>query len=147
MVSLVVVTILEDLRTVETLEALRERYCARDGDWVRSVADRCGLGEEHRTDLRRIEDAAYGLRWLEIAHGLWLDVRRSLARQLPLKLLRELRRRVTHGKAWSPSAVFLGCRVVLGEARWGQRTERLNWLIWWPTYPRDPPAAQPNSES
>ena len=85
----VVAKILDELRTVASLGALREQYCGRDGEWVRTVADRCGLGEAHRTDLRRVEDAAYGLRWLELAHGLCLDLRHSLATQVPLSLIGE----------------------------------------------------------
>ena len=43
-----------------------------------------GLGPESRADVRRLEDAAYGLRWLELAHGRRFDLRRSLVPQLPL---------------------------------------------------------------
>jgi hypothetical protein len=41
------------------------------------------LGEAHRADLRRSEDAAFGLRSLEFAFGLRFDLRRSLAPQWP----------------------------------------------------------------
>jgi hypothetical protein len=34
--------------------------------------------------LRRMEDAAYGLRWLETAHGWRCDLNASLVAQLPL---------------------------------------------------------------
>jgi hypothetical protein len=57
------------------------------GDWICHVAHGCELGEDHRPNLRRIQYAAYGLRWLEIVHGLRLDLRRSLVRQLPVGLL------------------------------------------------------------
>ena len=79
--------ILDDLQAVDSPEALRQRYAERDGEWAHGVAARKGLGEEHHADLRRIEDAAYGLRWLELAHGLRFDLSRSLAAQLPLALL------------------------------------------------------------
>ena len=46
-----------------------------------------GLGQEHRAEVRRLEDAAHGLRWLELAHGLRFDLRRSLVPQLPLRRL------------------------------------------------------------
>ena len=46
-----------------------------------------GLGPEPRADVRRLEDAAHGLRWLELAHGLRFDLRRSLVPQLPLRRL------------------------------------------------------------
>jgi hypothetical protein len=39
--------------------------------------------------LRRLEDAAYGLRWVEVAHGLRFDLDRSLVPQLPLSVLGE----------------------------------------------------------
>ena len=86
-VGAVVGSILDQLRDVASQQALRERYCERDGDWVWGVAARQGLGEEHHADLRRIEDAAFGLRWLELAHGLRFDLRGSLVPQLPLALL------------------------------------------------------------
>lgn len=86
-VGVVVGAILGELRALESPGSLRRRYCAHDGDWVCQVAHDCGLGDEHRTNLRRIEDAAYGLRWLEIVHGLRFDLGSSLVRQLPLGLL------------------------------------------------------------
>lgn len=79
------------LRAYDSLDDLRQRSCARDGEWAHGVAARRGLGEEHRADVRRIEDAAYGLRWLELAHRLRLDLSRSLVLQLPLTLLGEER--------------------------------------------------------
>ena len=47
----VLAKILEELRTVASLGALRERYCGHDGEWVRTLADRCRLGEVLRADL------------------------------------------------------------------------------------------------
>jgi transcriptional regulator with XRE-family HTH domain len=38
---------------------------------------------------RRVEDAAFGLRWLEIAHGWRFDLTKSLARDLPLAWLND----------------------------------------------------------
>ena len=86
-VGVVVAKVLDGLQAVASLGALRERYCGHDGEWVHTLADRYGLGEAHRSDLRRLEDAAYGLRWLELAGGLRFDLRRSLVPQLPLSLL------------------------------------------------------------
>ena len=83
----VVATILDELRAVASQQALRERYRDRDGEWARGVAARQGLGEEQQADLRRVEDAAFGLRWLELTHGRRFDLRRSLVPQLPLGLL------------------------------------------------------------
>jgi hypothetical protein len=87
-VGVVVAAILQHLRmVVDSLEGLRQEYCAHDSTWVAGVANRCSVDEGQQTGLRRVEDAAYGLRWLEIAHSLQLDVRRSLVGQLPPGLL------------------------------------------------------------
>lgn len=86
LVGVVVATALDVLRAVTSPGALRESYCARDGEWIRAVAERCGLDDARRSNLRRLQDAAYGLRWLEIAGRLRLDLRRSLVPQLPLSL-------------------------------------------------------------
>ena len=83
----VVVAVLDDLRASQSLEVLWRQYRDQDGEWVHGVAGRCGLDPTHRSDLRRVEDAAYGLRWLELAHGLRLDPRRSLVPQFPLGFL------------------------------------------------------------
>jgi len=48
------------------------------------LADQRGLADACRADLRRIEDAAYGLRWLEVAQGLRFDLRSSLMPQLSI---------------------------------------------------------------
>ncbi len=82
--GVVVAAVLAHLRDVTSPEALRQRYCAHDGEWVRGVAVRSGLDEEQPVDLRRIEDAAYGLRWLEIEHARHFDLRKSLVPQLSL---------------------------------------------------------------
>jgi hypothetical protein len=62
-------------------------YLERDGEWAHALADQRGLGSTCRADLRRIEDAAHGLRWLEVVHGQRFDLSRSLVPQLPLALL------------------------------------------------------------
>jgi hypothetical protein len=79
--------ILDDLRAVGAVDALRRRYAERDGEWAHAVADQRGLGERYRPDVRRIEDAAYGLRWLAVPQGSRFDLRRSLVPQPPLALL------------------------------------------------------------
>jgi hypothetical protein len=80
-------TILGELRGVESAGALRQHYCERDGDWARAAGGRCGLSDQPQADVRRVEDAAYGLRWLELARRLRLNPARSLVPQLPLTLL------------------------------------------------------------
>ena len=86
-VGKVVAAVLEDFRATGSPDALRTRYCEHDGTWIRNVAARYGLGGEHGAILRRAEDAAYGVRWLEIAGGLRFDPCTSLVPQLPLRLL------------------------------------------------------------
>ena len=86
-VGAAVTAVLDELRGAATTEALRRHYRERDGDWAATVIARRGLGNEEPLDLRRLEDTAYGLRWLELAHGRRFDLKRSLARQLPLHLL------------------------------------------------------------
>jgi transcriptional regulator with XRE-family HTH domain len=83
----VVAAILQDLRAVGSLDLLRRRYAERDGEWAHALADQRGLGERCRADMRRIEDAAYGLRWLEIARASCFDPSRSQVPQLPLAVL------------------------------------------------------------
>ena len=83
----VVAAILKDLRAVGSLDALRRRYAERDGEWAHALADQHGLGDHCRPDIRRIEDAAYGLRWLEVTQRSRFDPSRSLVPQLPLALL------------------------------------------------------------
>ena len=43
---------------------------------------------------RRVDEAAFGLRWLEIAHASRFNLKRSLARELPLAWLNDPGRRV-----------------------------------------------------
>src|SRR5262245_42328575 len=57
--------------------ALRGHYGERDSDWARGVVARDGLRDVPGAGLRRAEDAAYGLRWLELADGLTLALERS----------------------------------------------------------------------
>ena len=83
----VVAAMLEELRTTASPAALRQRYGERGGEWAQGMAAEQGLGQEHRADVRRLEDAGYGLRWLELAHGLRFDLHRSLVPQLPLRRL------------------------------------------------------------
>jgi transcriptional regulator with XRE-family HTH domain len=86
-VGAAVAAIVSDLRGVTTVEMLHRHYRERDGDWAPAVVARRGRGDEGRPDLRQVEDAAYGLRWLELAHGRHLELGRSLVPQLSLALL------------------------------------------------------------
>ena len=83
----VVAAILEDLRAVDSLDALRRRHAERHGEWADAIAVQGGLGEQSRADIRRIEDAAFGLQWLEVTRGSRFDLHRSLVPQLRLGLL------------------------------------------------------------
>jgi transcriptional regulator with XRE-family HTH domain len=79
----IVTAILNELRAAESTEGLRRWYVEHDGDRARGVAATQRISEPDAGWVRRIEDAAYGLRWLELTHGVLLDPRRSLAAQLP----------------------------------------------------------------
>ena len=79
--------VLGELRGIATLEGLLGHYRGRDGDWVRAILDPLDPDAGSAADLRRVEDAAYGLRWLALAHGLAFRLDRSLIPQLPLRLL------------------------------------------------------------
>ena len=83
----VIAAVLDHVRAEESPEALRDRYREHGGNWVHGVAAQCGLSQEHGANLRRMEDAAYGLRWLEIAHGWRCDLNASLVGQFPLSWL------------------------------------------------------------
>ena len=87
MIGAVVAAVLDDLRLASSTELLRARYCERDGEWAHRVAIQNGLGLERQTEVRRIEDGAYGLRWLELAHEVTFELTRSVVPQLPLRLL------------------------------------------------------------
>ncbi len=95
--DIVVAAALELLRAVASPEALRHHYRERDGDWIHGVAAQCRLPNDLRLDLRRIEDAAYGLRWLELTHGLYFDPLQALTTQLAVCLLGERRGRGLSG--------------------------------------------------
>lgn len=86
-VGAVIAVALRDLRGVERVERLCRRYCEDDSSWIRGLAAKVLAGLGRQVNLRRVEDAAYGLRWLELAHGLRFDLGHSLVRQLPLALL------------------------------------------------------------
>ena len=75
---------------MDALDGLRRRYVERDAEWAHAIADQRGLGEQCRPDVRRIEDAAYGLRWLEVTRGSRFELGRSLVPQLPLGLFSDL---------------------------------------------------------
>ena len=79
-----VAAVLDELRVVVFPDDLRRAYCERDGEWVRALAARQRMGDDHKADLRRVEDAGFGLRWLELTHGVRYDLRRSLVPQVPL---------------------------------------------------------------
>jgi transcriptional regulator with XRE-family HTH domain len=83
----VVTAILNQLRAAESTEGLRRWYVEHDGDRARGVAAAQRISGPDGAWVRRIEDAAYGLRWLELTRGVLLDPRRSLAAQLPPGLL------------------------------------------------------------
>jgi hypothetical protein len=78
-----VAAVLDELRGTVARDALRGHYRERDGDCAATVIARRGLSEQQQRGARRAEDAAYGLRWLELAHGRRFDLGRSLVPQIP----------------------------------------------------------------
>lgn len=86
-VGAVIAVALEELHAVEQLGGLRRRYCEDHSSWIRGVVEKVYSGSELQVNLRRLEDAAYGVRWLELAYGLRFDLGRSLVGQVPLALL------------------------------------------------------------
>jgi transcriptional regulator with XRE-family HTH domain len=76
---------LELLRGIMDAASLRESYL-HSAPWHRA-RDATSPGTDSGVDRRRIEDAAYGLRWLEVTGGWHFDLSRSMVPQLSLALL------------------------------------------------------------
>jgi hypothetical protein len=85
--GVIVSALLDQLRTLDSGEALRLHYVEHDGNWAHQWADEREHDHESRGDIRRLEDASYGLRWLEIARRIQFNLTASLVKQLPLCLL------------------------------------------------------------
>jgi hypothetical protein len=81
-VGAVVAALLEYLRETGSPGGLRERYRTGPAGWASGPSVGLVLAGLSAADLRRAEDAAHGLRWLELVHGLRFDPRRSLVGQL-----------------------------------------------------------------
>jgi transcriptional regulator with XRE-family HTH domain len=88
-VGVILAAMLDGLAAVGSPEALGWHYVERDGEWAHGMTDRSGYGQQCHTEVRRIEDAAYGMRWLELARELRLDLSWSLVPQLPRSLFSE----------------------------------------------------------
>ncbi|MDA8219892.1 MAG: hypothetical protein M0Z94_20010 [Dehalococcoidales bacterium] len=71
-----VAVIVDNLREIDSLGALRQRYCTDDGSGVHPPTAKRIPNTMHQGDQRRVEDAAFGLRWLTLAHGIHLDLNR-----------------------------------------------------------------------
>jgi hypothetical protein len=70
------------------MEALHQQNSEGDSSSRgHAVAAPLTPGANEPGDLRRADDAAYRLRWLELRHGLRLDLGRSLVHQVPLVVL------------------------------------------------------------
>ena len=61
-VGSMVVVILDNLREVDSLGTLRQQYCEGDGGGVHPLTEKLIPNTMHQGDLRRVEDAAFGLR-------------------------------------------------------------------------------------
>ena len=75
----VILARLEETRGLTTMNELRHHYCERAGGWPANTATPMPMC----ATIRRSEDAAYGLRWIDISTGITLDPRGSL-RRFPL---------------------------------------------------------------
>jgi len=87
MVGAAVAVILDDLQVIVLPAPHRRHDGARDGDGAHGVAGRSGFGEEYGSDLRWVEDAAHGLRRIEVVHNVRFLLERSLAHYPSLGLL------------------------------------------------------------
>jgi hypothetical protein len=82
-----IATRLAPLRAVGTIEGLRQRYAESHEDWDATVLGRASADAYRQSGRYRAEDAACGLRWLEITAGMLLDLHRSLTPQIPSSVL------------------------------------------------------------
>jgi hypothetical protein len=85
--GVIVAELLDELRRVESVAGLRERYWNDDGSWIRGVAAALLSATLPGADLQRVEEVAYGLRWVEVTCGIEVDLSHSLIRQVPVALL------------------------------------------------------------
>ena len=87
--------ILDSLQTAKDLAGLRRAYvdagsvCSTGG-----AASGTGAGAAER----RVEDAAFGLRWLQMVHARRFGLTKSLAREVPLEWLRDPSTGVRHAR-------------------------------------------------
>src|SRR5204862_3801619 len=79
--------VLQVLREADSLNGLPERYRAEPGEWASRLAPDCKADGLPAADRRRAEEAAFGLRWLELERGLRFDTGCSLVGQLALSIL------------------------------------------------------------
>ncbi len=120
-----VVDILGELRSLATARELLGHYCGHDGDWALTIITRRGCGEAP-SDLRQVEDAAYGtvkLSLLGTVGGPKVGSDRRIGGQI--RLLRALATART-GSVWggfvqSKLNVTVPRRGPVGGARRGQR--------------------------
>ena len=87
-VGRVAAVVLDHLGEIETTEGLRAYYSGSDGSWVQGLVAERRPDRSELSGLGRVEEVAYGLRWLELTSGLRVDLARSLRRQLPRALLK-----------------------------------------------------------
>jgi DNA-binding transcriptional regulator YiaG len=75
----VILATLNDVRELRTIKALRDHYRDRDNGWPANPARPLSAG----SSVRLAEDAAYGLRWIEILSAITLDPCHSLVGKVP----------------------------------------------------------------
>jgi transcriptional regulator with XRE-family HTH domain len=81
---------LAQLRDVGTIEDLRQRYAECDEEWAASTLGRASADSYRQSGRYRAEDTAHGLRCLEIAEDMILDLRRSLVPQISSVVLERI---------------------------------------------------------
>jgi DNA-binding XRE family transcriptional regulator len=77
-----ILSTLNETRELTTISELLQHYRGRDSGWPRNPSTPMPAG----ATVRLAEDAAFGLRWIEIVTGITFDPRASLVGILPLKL-------------------------------------------------------------
>ena len=80
----VILATLQETRSLTTTDELRRYYGERDCGWSSAGST---IQMPAGANARLAEDAAYGLRWIEIVSGITIDPLRSLVGAVPINRL------------------------------------------------------------